>query len=75
MSNRPHIDDEGRFQSDKYPETPPDCVPLKVTDTSAQDLLWEYAGRRESIDADFCKDLRKRLLDVGYRPPVVDFEE
>ena len=34
---------DGEFQSDKYPTTPRGKVPLSVKDTTAQDLLWEYA--------------------------------
>ncbi len=75
VESEPHINNQGQFQSDKYPTTPPDCVPLKVTDTDAQDLLWEYASRRSNIDKDFCKNLQKRLLEVGYQPPQINFEE
>ncbi len=64
-----HLNADGKFQSDKYPTTPPDCVPLKVTDPTAQDLLWGYASRREPVDAEFSADLRSRLLAVGYKPP------
>lgn len=69
MPKRPHIDIHGRFQSDKYPSTPPDCVPLKVTDKTAQDLLWEYAQRRRAVDEDFADDLETCLLGAGYEPP------
>lgn len=66
-----HLDPDGRFQSDKYPTTPPDLVPLKVTDETAQDLLWEYASRRERVDAEFSEDLRHRLREVGFDPASV----
>lgn len=56
-----HIDEYGRFQSDKYPTVPPDLVPLKVTDPDARDLLAAYAVRRQGIDAAFCEDLLVRL--------------
>lgn len=58
----------GQFQSDKYPTCPPDKVPLSVGDRSAQDLLWEYAERRRSVDAEFSADLQARLLAVGFSP-------
>lgn len=64
--DRPHLDAEGRFQSDKYPTTPPDLVPLKVTDKTAQGLLWEYAQRRRVVDEDFANDLEHRLKEVGF---------
>jgi hypothetical protein len=61
---REHIDDQGRFQSDKYPTTPPDLVPLKVTDPDARDLLAIYAVRRQAVDAEFCDDLLYRLAQT-----------
>ena len=62
-----HIID-GQFQSDKYPNCPRGLVPFKVTDRMAQDLLWEYANRRRSIDETFAANLRRLLLDAGYKP-------
>lgn len=61
---------DGKFQSDKYPTTPLGCVPLKCTDVMAQDLLWEYARRRRSVDAEFSDDLETALKNAGYRPPI-----
>ncbi len=65
---RSHIDNSGRFQSDKYPSCPPDKVPLSVKDPTAQDLLAEYARRRRPVDAEFSADLEYRLHTVGYQP-------
>lgn len=62
-----HIVD-GRFQSDKYPTTPAGKVPLSVGDPTAQDLLWEYAQRRRSVDAEFSDDLEACLKAEGYVP-------
>lgn len=59
---------DGEFQSDKYPTTPRGKVPLSVKDPTAQDLLWEYADRREAVDAEFSQDLRVALRTAGYRP-------
>lgn len=59
---------DGEFQSDKYPTTPRGKVPLSVKDPTAQDLLWEYAKRRESVDAEFSDDLRCALRKAGYAP-------
>jgi hypothetical protein len=56
----------GKFQSDKYPTTPPGKVPLSVEDPAAQDLLWTYAQRRRSVDAEFSDDLETALLAAGY---------
>jgi hypothetical protein len=60
----------GQFQSDKYPTCPPGKVPLSVKDTTAQDLLWEYAQRRRVVDAEFADDLESALRTAGYEPPV-----
>lgn len=59
---------EGEFQSDKYPTTPRGKVPLSVKDPMAQDLLWEYAKRRSSVDAEFSNDLAVALRTAGYVP-------
>lgn len=59
---------DGAFQSDKYPTTPRGKVPLSVKDPTAQDLLWEYADRRQPVDSDFSTDLRVALLLAGYHP-------
>ena len=56
----------GEFQSNKYPTTPRGKVPLSVKDKTAQDLLWEYAQRRRSVDVQFSDDLKSALRTVGY---------
>ena len=58
---------DGEFQSDKYPSCPRGKVPLSVKDTTAQDLLWEYAQRRRVVDAEFSADLEVALLAAGYQ--------
>lgn len=57
---------DGEFQSDKYPTTPRGKVPLSVKDSTAQDLLWEYAQRRRPVDAEFADDLETALRSAGY---------
>lgn len=59
---------DGEFQSDKYPTTPRGKVPLSCKDITAQDLLWEYAQRRRSVDAEFAADLEFALTRAGYVP-------
>lgn len=59
---------ENEFQSDKYPTTPRGKVPLSVKDVTAQDLLWEYAQRRRSVDAEFSDDLETALKAAGFVP-------
>jgi len=63
-----HINEQGQFQSDKYPWCKPGFVPLKLTDPMAQSLLWTYAEIREPVDEDFSKDLYFCLLAAGYEP-------
>lgn len=62
---------DGEFQSDKYPTTPRGKVPLSCKDPTAQDLLWEYAQRRRSVDAEFSVDLEEALRLAGYVPKAV----
>ncbi len=58
----------GEFQSDKYPTTPRGKVPLSCKDPTAQDLLWEYAQRRRSVDEQFSDDLETALRAAGFDP-------
>ncbi|HJQ55396.1 MAG TPA: hypothetical protein VJ890_00730 [Vineibacter sp.] len=58
---------DGEFQSDKYPTTPRGKVPLSVKDPTAQDLLWLYAQRRRTVDAEFSADLEDALRLAGYQ--------
>lgn len=66
------INADGKFQSDKYPTCPAGKVPLSVTDPTAQDLLWEYAQRRRTVDGEFSNDLEMVLVGSGYVPPSPD---
>lgn len=67
MSNE-HINEDGEFQSDKYPWCKAGFVPLKLTDPMAWPVLWEYARVRKSVDEEFSKDLQICLLKSGYHP-------
>ena len=70
----PHLID-GEFQSDKYPTCPRGKVPLSCKDPAAQDLLWEYAQRRRSVDAEFSADLEIALRSAGYVPDGYNFQD
>lgn len=71
MTRGDHINGAtGRFESDKYPWCEPGFVPFKITDKMAQDLLWQYADRRRSIDPDFADDLQHCLRNEGFLPAV-----
>ena len=61
-----HINEQGEFQSDKYPTCPAGKVPLSVKDPMAQDLLWKYAQRRREVDAEFSDDLERCLVEAGH---------
>lgn len=72
-----HLTKDGKFLSDKYAAYPvgavegpalEDTLVLKLTDPSAQDLLWTYAERRREEDAEFADDLQARLRALGYDP-------
>lgn len=52
---------------DTVPTTPRGKVPLSVKDPTAQDLLWVYAQRRRSVDAQFSADLEIALRAAGFR--------
>src|ERR1700689_4288396 len=66
---------DGEFQSDKYPTTPRGKVPLSTKDPMAQDLLWEYAQRRRTVDAEFSDDLEAALVASGFpRKETVCFD-
>lgn len=57
-ADREHINQDGEFQSDKYPWCRPGFVPLKLSDPAAREVLMRYADLRSSIDAEFADDLR-----------------
>lgn len=61
----PHLI-HGEFQSDKYPTTPRGFFPMKISDKLAQDLLWIYAGRHQSIDLQLSSDLLTALMSKGF---------
>ena len=66
VMQRPHLDENDEFQSDKYPWCHAGFVPLKLTDPMAWPVLWDYARRRETVDMEFSEDLRYSLLKAGY---------
>ena len=60
-----HIDSEGRFQSDKYPDLPPDKFVLSLKDPEARAALTTYVT--------LCKD-RELASDLIQRMRVLRFE-
>lgn len=59
-----HIDSKGRFQSDKYPDLPPDKFVLSLTDPEARAALTTYVT--------VCKD-RELAADLIQRMRVLRF--
>lgn len=54
-----HIDSEGRFQSDKYPDLPPDKIVLSFKDLAARRALLDYCNRTK--DRELADDINFRL--------------
>lgn len=69
-NGREHLTISGKFRSDKYPWCHDGFVPLKVTDSMAQDLLAEYARRRATVDAEFSRDLLEALAAPAPEDPI-----
>lgn len=65
-----HINNEGKFQSDKYPWSEPGFFPLKFTDPLAQPLIAMYAAQKEVAgEVELANDLRICLKNAGWEPP------
>jgi hypothetical protein len=62
----------GQFKSDKYAWCPPGFLALKLTDRTAQPLIWEYAQQHRPIDSDLSDDLECALVNAGFEPPLED---
>lgn len=56
-----HIDKQGRFQSDKYPDLPPDKIVLSFNDPLARDALLVLAQSYSGADPELTADIRQRL--------------
>ena len=60
-----HIDKEGRFQSDKYPELAPDKIVLSFKDRHAQIALGFYAVYCGGDDPELAADIQERLRSIA----------
>lgn len=58
-----HIDSEGRFQSDKYPDLAPDKIILSFHDAAAHWPLLEFARLTE--DSELAEDVKKRVQQIA----------
>ncbi len=57
-----HINDQGRFQSDKYPDLAPDKIILSFKDPAARYALRRYAERTD--DMDLAQDILMRANSI-----------
>jgi hypothetical protein len=60
-----HIDKQGRFQSDKSPQLPPDKIALSFNDPQVRDALLLVAEAYSEKDPDLSADILKRLRTIG----------
>ena len=58
-----HINKEGQFQSDKYPDLKPDKIVLSFHDKVAREALRVYCLLTEDTELKY--DIRQRLLSLG----------
>ncbi len=63
-----HIDSEGRFQSDKYPDLLPDKVVISLADPLAWDGLLNIVTAYQDVDPEFALDLERRVLEFRGKP-------
>lgn len=64
-----HIDAAGRFQSDKFPELPPDTIRLSFGDKTARLALQRLAQSYRWKDPDLAADINRRLATVEAERP------
>ena len=62
-----HIDGDGRFQSDRHPELPPDHITLDFSDPRAQLALSVLALDYRGYDRELSEDIEERLSTVDVR--------
>lgn len=61
-----HIDDQGRFQSDKFPDLPPDKVIINLTDPKTRTglLMLAEAFKKDEATKEFGEDLEQRVRQL-----------
>ena len=59
-----HINEEGRFQSDKYPDLDPDKIVLSFKDPNAHGALRNLAYHYDKTDPELADDIRLRLRTI-----------
>ena len=63
-----HIDAEGRFQSDKYPDLAPDKIVLSFKDRMARSALEYYSNFCD--DRELADDIQQRLRTLDEETPA-----
>lgn len=61
-----HIDSEGRFQSDKYPDLGPDKIIVSFRHPQARRALAALASDYSVLDPELAADIRARLETIKY---------
>lgn len=59
-----HIDKKGRFQSDKYPDLPPDKILINFHDPRARKALAVLADSYQDSDSELAEDISQRLSTI-----------
>ena len=59
-----HIDDQGRFQSDKHPDLPPDKIIVSFKDRRAHKALVMLADDYRETDPELCDDILTRVRSL-----------
>ena len=59
-----HIDEEGRFQSDKYPDLPPDKIIISFKHPQAWKGLVIIAEDYRAIDPELADDILTRIRSI-----------
>lgn len=61
---------DGKFQSDRSPETPPNHMLVDFDDKLAQPALWALAEAYRETDPEFADDVELALRIAGFKPPA-----
>lgn len=70
-----HFDAEGRFQSDKHPDLPPDRIRLNLANPRSEKALRQLARDYADKDPELARDLDARLTVLHGPPPLAAINE
>jgi hypothetical protein len=70
-----HIDDQGRFQSDRHPDLPPDRIRLNLANPRSVGALRQLAKDYAAHDPELASDLNARLTALHGPPPLAAINE